>query len=120
MKLSANLLPLLAAGEFTDFSEAIDHLYKQLAVPLLAIVGGAAVLLGLWLGSKFLFAGGDEQKIKKAKESIKYFVIGIAVIFIVAAGTPMLIAAFQGWQEKPTGQLVSAVGQFLSAALRGV
>ncbi|MDR3319188.1 MAG: hypothetical protein LBS99_07085 [Clostridiales bacterium] len=100
MKLLANTLlgAILAANEtFTDFGNLIQSLYEEWRIPIIAVVSGAALLLGVWLGLKFLLAGGDEQKIKKAKESIKYFVIGIAVIFVVTAGMPVMIGAFQTW-----------------------
>jgi len=84
-------------NDFSDFSNLIKGLYSQLALPLLGIASGAALLLGLWLGCKFWFSGGDEQKIKKAKESVKFFAIGIVVIFVVAAATPLLIGAFTTW-----------------------
>jgi len=48
-------------------------------------------------GIKFVFAGGNEEKIKKAKESVKFFVIGIVVIFGVAALTPIVVGILEQW-----------------------
>jgi hypothetical protein len=102
-QLLASFLPLLAAETFQGFGEIVTNLYNRLMVPMIGVFIGAAFLLGVWLGLKFLLAGGDEQKIKKAKESVKYFIMGIAVIFIVTAGLPVIVGAFQTWAADPTG-----------------
>jgi hypothetical protein len=94
------IIRLLAAtgdNTFIGISEEINELYVELMTPLIAIFSGAAFLLGLWLGLKFLLAGGDEQKLKKAKESVKFFVIGIVVIFMVLALLPVIVGALKSW-----------------------
>ncbi|MCL2061503.1 MAG: hypothetical protein FWH03_02650 [Firmicutes bacterium] len=84
-------------GDFNNITDMINELYRQLWGPLLGVFLGAAGLLGLWIGLKFVFAGGDEQKVKKAKEQVKYFVIGIVAIFVITAILPLVIAAFMNW-----------------------
>lgn len=84
-------------NDFNEFGNLVKSLYTAFGPMLLGIVIGASLLLGLWLGLMFIFAGGDEQKVKKAKSSVKYFIIGIVTIFVVAAGLPLIIAAFQNW-----------------------
>ncbi|MCL2370248.1 MAG: hypothetical protein FWC80_03370 [Firmicutes bacterium] len=85
------------SGDTQQMQERIGDLYRQLTLPLLGIFIGAALLLGLWLGLKFVFAGGDDQKQKKAKESVKFFVIGVVVIFVVAAMLPLAVGVLHTW-----------------------
>ena len=80
-----------------DLAERIGELYNLMTVPLLICLSSAALLIGIWIGSKFLLSGGDEQKIKKAKETLKHVIIGTIVIFAVAALLPMIIAILDNW-----------------------
>ncbi len=86
-----------------EFSDLIRELYQMMWGPLLGVFVGAAALWGAWVGSRFLFAGGDEQKLKKAKEHLKSFIIGIVIVFVVAAGLPLIVAAFQEWAPQLRG-----------------
>ena len=88
---------ILIAAEFTDFSDKIGELIKMLYPPLIAIAVAISVLWGAYIGFKFWSAGGDEQKKKQAKSALISYVIGIVVMFVIAAGTPLVVAAFQTW-----------------------
>lgn len=83
----------------SDMADKIQELYKEMAMPLVAIISGAALLLGIWMGVNFILADGDEQKLKKAKSRVKYFIIGFIVIFAVSALTPLFVAALQTWAQ---------------------
>ena len=80
-----------------DMVDKIQELYKEIAMPLVAIIGGAALLLGVWMGSNFLLAGGDPEKLKKAKAQVKYYIIAWIVIFATATLTPGLIEMLKNW-----------------------
>jgi len=57
------------------------------------IMGIIVVLLLLFAGFKFMTAAGNDEEIKKAKEIIKYSVIGI-VIMVLSGGVMALIENF--------------------------
>ncbi|MDR3262970.1 MAG: hypothetical protein LBT30_01505 [Clostridiales bacterium] len=90
---------MLGADEWSAFSDAFKDLTKKMWVPMIAISTSAVVLWGLYLGWKFWSAGGDETKKKSAKSAVISFVVGIFVIFGVAVGAPLLIAALASWMQ---------------------
>ena len=80
-------------------ADKIQELYKEMAGPLIAAILAGSVLLGIWLGSNFILAGGDPEKLKKAKSQVKYFIIGWIVMFAVGALTPLFVGALQTWSQ---------------------
>lgn len=102
MNIFLAIFPFLSAAGDADFSEitdTINSLISQMWVPCIAVASTLCVLWGVYLGIKFWMANGDDQKKKSAKGSIIYFVIGIVIIFLVAVGAPMLIAALSEWAQ---------------------
>lgn len=83
-----------------DMADKIGELYKEMGLPMLGLIAGAALFFGIWMGVSFMLADGDDQKLKKAKSRVKYFVIGLIVIFVIAALTPMFIAMLQTWYSE--------------------
>jgi hypothetical protein len=83
-----------------ELSDRIGELYKLATVPLIAILTGGALLLGIWVGAMYILSGGDEQKIKKAKQTLKYIIIGVVIVFAVAGLLPIIIALLQDWTSK--------------------
>lgn len=88
---------LSSSGDFGDVSDAINDLIGKMWTPCLAVAGSLAGIWGLYLGIKFWTAAGDEQKKKSAKSALISFIIGIIVIFAIAVGAPMGIAALATW-----------------------
>lgn len=92
------LVNLFAAGEsFNDFSSILKDLIKQMWAPCIGIASALTLLWGLYIGWKFWSAGGDEQKKKSAKGALVSFGVGLVVIFVIAAGAPIFIAALSNW-----------------------
>ncbi len=83
----------------SDMADKIQELYKEMAAPLIATILGAALLLGIWMGSNFILAGGDPEKLKKAKAQVKYFIIGWIVMFAIATLTPLFVGMLQTWSQ---------------------
>ena len=83
----------------SDMSDKIQELYKEMALPLIGALTAAAVIFGIWMGSQFILAGGDPEKVKKAKAQVKYFIIGWIVMFAVAALLPLFVGALQTWAQ---------------------
>lgn len=92
------LLPFISAeADFTDLSDAIIDLIQSMWVPLVSAASALSVGWGIFLGVKYWLSAGDEQKKKSAKSAIISFVIGVIVIFVIAVGAPMAIAALSEW-----------------------
>jgi len=87
----------LLGTEMMDLSDRIKALYSVMWLPIISAIVGASLLLGVWIGTSFILADGDEQKIRKAKEKLKYCIIGFVVMFMVGALLPLFVAALQGW-----------------------
>jgi uncharacterized membrane protein SpoIIM required for sporulation len=83
-----------------EMGDAIAELYKQMAWPLVGIISGFGVLLGIWLGTSFILSDGDEQKLKKSKAKLKYVIIGFVVMFAVAALLPAFIGMLETWAKE--------------------
>lgn len=97
-KFLSVFLPFLSAeADFSDLSDTIIDLIQSMWVPCVAIASALSVVWGIYLGIKYWTSAGDEQKKKSAKSAIISFVVGVIVIFIVAVGAPMAIAALSEW-----------------------
>lgn len=74
---------------FSSYGGAIDIVARG-ASWLLYIVIALAVVFIIYAGFLYLTSGGDENKIKSAKEYIIYAVVGVAIA-LVARGLVMLV-----------------------------
>ena len=93
--VSAALLPLAAHGQATTFSiESVDvglgtSDLKETVINILQLVLGLltliAVVMIIWGGFTWLTAGGNEEKVEKAKQIITAAVIGLIVILLAWA-----------------------------------
>lgn len=92
------LLPFLAAeADFTDLGDAITDLINSMWKPCVIVASSLAGAWGLFIGLKWWFSSGDEQKKKSAKSALFSFIIGVGLIFVIAVGAPMAIGAFAEW-----------------------
>ena len=60
---------------------------------LLGLSGAIALLVFVWSGIMMMLAGGSPEKIKKAKESLTWAMIGLVVIFTAYTLVYTLITA---------------------------
>lgn len=90
---------LLAAVNFKEFSDKLTELFSSMWAPLIAVAASLATIWGVYLGLKYWKSGGDENKRKEAKNAVVSFIVGIVIIFAVAASVPLLITALSGWIE---------------------
>ncbi len=92
------LLPFISAeADFTDLSDTIIDLIQSMWKPCVAVASALSVAWGIYLGIKYWLSAGDETKKKSAKSAIISFVVGVVVIFVIAVGAPMAIAALSEW-----------------------
>ena len=90
---------VLLATYFNEFSSTMSALFDEMFTPLISIASALAAIWGIYLGIKFWKSAGDENKRKEAKSAIVSFIVGTVVIFAVAVGAPLLIAALAEWMS---------------------
>ncbi|HNT29698.1 MAG TPA: pilin [bacterium] len=80
-QIMAFALPTFAlsspVGE-TSFMELLDTLISF----MLSFIGVIAVIYLIWMGFKYVTAGGDSKKAGEAKEGITHAIIGIAIALL--------------------------------------
>jgi len=73
------LIPFVVrAGEYV---EKLYGVIDKIALVLYVLGGGIALIVLLAAGISYMTAGGDEEKIKKAKKMITNGLIGAAIVF---------------------------------------
>ncbi|MCM1404659.1 MAG: pilin [Prevotella sp.] len=83
----------------SEMADKIKELYNEVATPLITTLIVISAVVAAMVGAKFIMAGGDPEKIKKAKEQVKYYIIGWIVIFALTALTPTFVGALQTWAQ---------------------
>ena len=72
----------LAAALPTSCNELLSFITGTLAVTLAAFIGAISIIILLVAAFQFLTAGGDAEKVKSARSTITWAVIGLAVALI--------------------------------------
>ena len=70
---------------------------------VLGLLGLIAVIIILIGGFKWMTAQGAEEKVDKAKDTIKYGLIGLAIILLAYLIVRIVIASVVGFAETPEG-----------------
>ncbi len=73
--LAVDICNPIGATDFIDLIHQIGGVLIQLAIPI-------AVILIIWIGIQFFLAQGNSEKITKAKSSLLWLVVGLAIILI--------------------------------------
>ncbi len=68
------------------------------------VAGALCIAIIIWAGITYATAGGDEEKVEKAKKRLIYGIIGVAVIIAAFAITQLIENALTG-SEIPTPNL---------------
>ena len=96
-------IPFLAVVEgFAQFSDALGELWSEIWKIIVPIGSIALVAYGIAVAATWIAAGGDEAKKKAAKTKILYYTTGIAIVFVVLAGVPMIVAGLSDWSGNYT------------------
>ena len=72
---TAELKNPIGIDNLEDLANKIGGVLVDLAIPI-------AVIMIIWSGVQFLIAAGNSEMITKAKNTLKWAIIGLAVIFI--------------------------------------
>ncbi len=79
------LVPIqVAAAPLTDPLNyiGVNGLAARLIGVILSVVGSIALLMFIWGGFQWLSSAGEPDRVKKGKETLKWAVIGLAVILM--------------------------------------
>ncbi len=71
----------------------IENILERIINFLLIIAAPVAVIMAIWAGYLFMTAGGNEEKVKTARKTLMYVVIGVAVL-ILSKGVISLVVSF--------------------------
>ena len=66
---------------------------SNLAATFAAFIGGIAVIMILYGAFQFLTAGGDAEKVKGARGTVTYAIIGVAIA-LLAFNLPAIVQSF--------------------------
>ena len=79
-------------GIVTKLQSLMDSFWIYIVMALAAV----GVIWGAYVGIKIAIARKNEEKIN-ARDMVKYLIIGIIIIFVVAMGAPLLINGLSAW-----------------------
>jgi len=97
----------LQSQSFLDLAYRIANYVFYIVIPI-------AVIAIIWSGILFLSAGGSEEQVTKAKRSITYSVIGLAIA-LVGGGFVTLIQDITGGNVSTAQAVVDAFGRLANA-----
>ena len=82
-----------------DMVDKIRELYNDWLGGLIAAIAILTAVVGLRIICLFVLSNGDPEKVKKAKESVKYVIIGwIAGLGLIGL-LPTFVGALQTWMQ---------------------
>ncbi len=70
---------------------SIDDVMRIGIATVLALSVIVAVLFAIWGGFLMVISGGNEEKVKKAVNHIRYAALGILVLFLIIFMAPVLL-----------------------------
>ncbi len=76
----------------------------------LSVIGIIAICIVLYAGFLYMTAGGDPEKVTKAKKWLINAVIGLAIIFSAYSITAFLLKMFSGQEMSPAGTVYQKAG----------
>ncbi len=74
-------------------AESIPDILNNIVDWLLVIAAPIAIIMTIWAGFLFMTGGGNEEKVKKARQTLLYVVIGVAIL-ILSKGLISLVKSF--------------------------
>lgn len=104
----AVVLPVVSFAAETSlqppFGEPTEPTYIVATIiqALLGVVGACTMLVFIWGGFQMIFAGGNEERIKKGRTTLMWAVIGLAIILSSYAILQYVFSVFQTATTGPT------------------
>lgn len=79
-----------------------EALIAKIITVLLEVVGSLALIMFIYGGFTWILSGGNEENVKKGKETLKWSIVGIIIIFASYAILNFVLSALEGKQETIT------------------
>ncbi len=90
-----------SAGVGVEADEGLQNNITNIINVIIGLLGIVAVVVIILGGVQYMTAGGDAAKVKKAKDTILYGVIGLIIIILAAAIVNFVIAKVAGGTSDP-------------------
>jgi len=90
----------LGGGEEADIVDFIG----QAMTYILGFLGVVFVILTIWAGAQWMTAGGEEEKVKKAKQTLRNSIIGVIIIICSYAITSFVFNIIGGFLDGSGGE----------------
>lgn len=94
--LAAQFMPLSAFAAVYWDKNTVLAIFEDFVNWFAAIIGILGILIMLWAAFLYMTAGGDEEKVGKAKSTLLYGLLGVAIA-ILAYGVFGLVESFLVW-----------------------
>lgn len=95
-QLAATPLNNLDNGNFKDSGEGLEKTIGNIISAVIGILGLACVVIIIVGGVQYMTSSGDSGKVKKAKDTILYGVVGMVICVLAFAITQFVIGAING------------------------
>lgn len=92
IQLAANTKPNTVGDETSNLTESVTNILN-VVIGVLGIVAVIVIIIG---GIQYMTSTGDAGKVKKAKDTILYGVIGLVVVILAFAIVNFVIANING------------------------
>jgi hypothetical protein len=76
-------------------TENVETIIGRVIQAILGVTGSIALLMFIWGGFQWLIAAGNEQRIKKGKDTLTWSAIGLAVIVGAYALVQTIVTALE-------------------------
>ncbi len=95
-------------GEFSGYDTStnqntVAHIVASIIKAFLALIGTIFLVLLVLGGFKWMTAGGDEEKVRQAKDTIKVAIIGLIIIIAAYSITYFIFTNLPGGTGSSTG-----------------
>ena len=94
--LAKTTIDPLTPGDFNDDGAGLEATIGNIIQAVIGILGLACVVIIIIGGIGYMTSSGDAGKVKKAKDTILYGVIGMIICVLAFAITTFIITAING------------------------
>ena len=88
-------------GELDNIQGRLNDLIEQVVPWVFGIIASLIILWIIYIGIRYIMATSADKR-KEAKEIIKQFVIGLIVLFVIAAISGSVIGGLYFWYSGQT------------------
>jgi len=83
-EFNTNINTVASTSEY-DTTKSLEDMIATVVRILLSVLGAIFVLLTFLAGNDWIQAAGNEEKVRKSKDTIKHLAIGLALVLIAYA-----------------------------------